>query len=309
MIRAALKISLLAIAAFVGLEIIAALLFMTSGLYNIAADQPHLRPVRWMLQAGRTRAVEFRSRGMNIPNLRDSSLLHRGLVLFRKNCQPCHGAPGVPNEQIGRGIDPKPPPLVIAINHWSNSELFWITAHGLKLSGMPGFAPRLSETDLWSIVAFLRRMVFLSPADYKRMVAAADQGLSDPSLDWPPNDDFGFRQLKARGNAITGRQLIQSYGCTSCHTMPGFGESTVGPPLTQFAERQYIAGSLVNVPSNTAAFITNPKQFKPQTAMPNLGVQLREAVDMTAYLYTSGDPERLNALQTNLRIWNASAPK
>ncbi|MBV8904940.1 MAG: c-type cytochrome [Acidobacteriia bacterium] len=302
MIRAVFKIAFLAIAAFVVLQAVGALLFMTSGAYNIAADEPHIKPVRWMLQAGRTRAVEFRSRGMNIPNLRDPSLLSRGLVLFRKNCQPCHGAPGVANEQIGRGIDPKPPPLVTATNHWSDSELFWITSHGLKLSGMPGFAPRLSETDLWSIVAFLRRMDFLSPADYQRLATASDQGVSDQSLDWPLNDDFGFAQLKTHGNAVTGRDLIQTYGCTSCHTVPGFAESTVGPPLTQFGERQYIAGSLVNLPSNTAAFITNPKQFKPQTAMPNLGVQPAQALDMTAYLYTSGSSERLTALQRVLRV-------
>src|SRR5947209_1103015 len=179
-----IKTALLVIAACIVVEIAGGVLFMASGTYNIAADEPHLKPVRWMLQAGRTRAVEFRSRGMHAPNLRDPSLLKRGLVLYRKNCQPCHGAPGAANEQIGRGIDPKPPPLVIASNKWNDSELFWITSHGLKLSGMPGFAPRLSETDLWGIVAFLRRVVLLSPADYKRLTSAENLGVDDPLLNW-----------------------------------------------------------------------------------------------------------------------------
>lgn len=300
--RGSIKTAVIAIAAFIVLEIAAGLLFMTSGLYNIAADEPHLKIVRWMLQAGRTRAIEFRSRGLHPPNLRDPSLLNRGLALYRKNCLPCHGAPGAANEQIGRGIDPKPPPLVIASDKWSDSDLFWIISHGLKLSGMPGFAPRLSETDLWSIVAFLRRLLLLSPADYKRLTTAQDLGVGDQAFRWRSNNDYGFRQLKAYGDPKKGRELLQSYGCTSCHTVPGLDEASVGPPLTRFAERQYIAGSLVNVPANSVAWITNPQQFKPQTAMPNLNVQPLEALHMTAYLYTSGSSERLTALERILGI-------
>jgi mono/diheme cytochrome c family protein len=300
-----IKTAVIAILAFILLQIAGGLLFMESGLYNIAADEPHWKPVRWILKAGRNRAVQIRSRGMHPPNLRDSSLLKRGLILYRKNCQPCHGAPGEPNEQIGRGIDPKPPSLVIASNKWDDSEVFWIASHGLKLSGMPGFAPRLSEADLWSVVAFLRRMVFLSPADYKKLSTAHDLSAEQGLLDWPSHDDYGFAQLKAHGNARRGLELIQSYGCTSCHTVPGLGRARVGPPLTSFAEQQYVAGSLVNVPSNVAAWITNPKQFKPATVMPNLNVQPDEALDITAYLYTSGSAERLRALERNLRIAKA----
>ncbi len=273
---------------------------MESGLYNIAADQPHLTFVRWMLQAGKTRAVQIRSRGMHPPNLRDSSLLKRGLILYRKNCQPCHGAPGAANEQIGRGIDPKPPSLLIAANKWDDSELFWITSHGLKLSGMPGFQPRLSETDIWGIVAFLRRMVFLSPADYKRLTVAQDQGVTDSSLHWWPHDDYGFSQLKEHGDARKGFELVQRYGCQSCHTIPDLNPARVGPPLTGLAERQYIAGSLVNVPSNVTAWVMNPQQFKPGTVMPNLNVKSDEALDITAFLYTLGSLERLTALKRTL---------
>ncbi len=290
--RIPIKTALLAIAACIVLEIAGGILFMASGTYNIAADEPHLKPVRWLLTAGRTRSIEFRSRGIRVPNLRDPLLLRQGILLYRKNCQPCHGAPGAANEQIGRGIDPKPPQLVIVSNNWTDPELFWIITHGLKLSGMPGFAPRLSETDLWGIVAFVRQMALLSPSDYKRLVTAADLGVDDESMSWS-SDDYGFGELKAHGNSNTGRELLGKYGCTSCHIVPGLGEGKVGPPLTQFAERQYIAGFLVNVPSNAAAWIRDPQRFKPKTAMPNLNVQPAEALDMVAYLYTLGSSKRL----------------
>jgi mono/diheme cytochrome c family protein len=292
-----IKTVVVTIAACIALQVIAGLLFMASGMYNIAADQPHFTLARWILQAGRTRSVEFRGKGIKVPSLRDPSLVRYGIVLYRKNCQPCHGGPGVAEEQIGRGINPKPPYLVTAANDWTDAQLFWITSHGLKMSGMPGFAARLSERDRWAIVAFLRRMVLLSPADYQRFSAAADRGLGDEALDWVSKDDYGFAQLNAGGNPHTGRELVSSYGCTTCHTIPGLGGGSVGPPLTNFAERQYVAGLLVNVPANTEAWVTNPKRFKPETAMPKLNVQATEARDIAAYLYTLGSPKRLKALQ------------
>lgn len=297
-----IKTALLAIAATLVLEFLGGTLFMASGTYNIAADEPHFSPVRWFLQAGRTRAVEFRSRGTRVANLRDPSLIRHGILLYAKNCQPCHGAPGVANEQMGRGIDPKPPPLVLAANNWTDPELFWIVTHGLKLSGMPGFAPRLSETDIWGIVAFCRRMVLLSPTDYKRLRAAADQGVDDSTVSWASNGDYGFADLKAHGNPITGRELLGRYGCVTCHLVPDMRGGRVGPPLTEFAERQYVAGLVVNVPSNAVAFITHPEQINPKTAMPNLSVQPNEALHMAAYLYTLGSSKRITALEKNLKI-------
>ncbi|MBV9404683.1 MAG: c-type cytochrome [Acidobacteriaceae bacterium] len=292
-----IKTALIAIAGCLALEAAGGLLFMASGMYNIAADEPHFALARLFLQAGRTRSVQFRTGAIKAPNLREPSLVRHGIVLYQKNCQPCHGAPGVPDEQLGRGINPKPPPLVLATNNWTDAQLFWITSHGLKMSGMPAFGARLSEMDRWGIVAFLRRMVFLSPADYQQFIAAAELGADNETIRWVSKDDYGFAQLKAHGNAERGRELIRDYGCITCHTIPRIGSGDVGPPLTSFAERQYIAGLLVNVPVNAVAWITNPQQVKPKTAMPNLNVRPTEAVHIAAYLYTLGSPKRLKALQ------------
>lgn len=159
-------------------------LFIESGWYNLAADTPHFAPVRWALLTMRDRAVQFHSRGISVPDLGDPSLAAHGFSFYRKNCQPCHGAPGEPEEQIGLGINPKPPRLASTVHRWTDSQAYWIISRGLKMSGMPAFAPRLSDADRWGTVAFLRRMVWFSPADYKRLAAEVDQGIK-PS-DWPP---------------------------------------------------------------------------------------------------------------------------
>jgi cytochrome c2 len=90
------------------------------------------------------------------------------------------------------------------------------------------------------------------------------------------------------GNMQQGRVLLQSYGCGSCHSIPGVraAVATVGPPLSGIAKRTFLAGRLPNTPENMENWIRFPKKVDPQTAMPEVGVTERDARDMVAYLYT-----------------------
>lgn len=90
------------------------------------------------------------------------------------------------------------------------------------------------------------------------------------------------------GSPVRGAQLIQQYGCGSCHTVPGVSgaDGLVGPPLTRFGARSYIAGELPNSGDNLQRWIRDPRAVEPNTAMPNLGVSPLDARDIAAYLFT-----------------------
>jgi len=90
------------------------------------------------------------------------------------------------------------------------------------------------------------------------------------------------------GNAARGKELIRSYGCGSCHTIPRVtgAEASVGPSLQGIATRAYIAGVLPNQPENMIRWIMNPPGVDDKTAMPNLHVTATDARDIAAYLYT-----------------------
>ncbi|MDQ2735950.1 MAG: c-type cytochrome [Pseudomonadota bacterium] len=90
------------------------------------------------------------------------------------------------------------------------------------------------------------------------------------------------------GNAQHGPPLIVAYGCAACHTVPGVkgARGNVGPPLTRFGDRTYIAGMLRNTPANLVRWIRDPQGVLPGNAMPNMGVTEAEARDIAAYLYT-----------------------
>lgn len=95
------------------------------------------------------------------------------------------------------------------------------------------------------------------------------------------------------GDPERGKALLDAYGCTACHAIPEIrgADSTIGPPLTDWGQRRYIAGVLVNEPENLISWIVAPQAVKPGVAMPNLGVAPGEARDMAAYLYGLGVDE------------------
>lgn len=90
------------------------------------------------------------------------------------------------------------------------------------------------------------------------------------------------------GEPDRGAKLIVSFGCGSCHTIPGIegADAVVGPPLTDMGLREYIAGELPNTPENMIRWLMDPQALEPGTAMPNVGLSQEEARDVAAYLYT-----------------------
>lgn len=111
--------------------------------------------------------------------------------------------------------------------------------------------------------------------------ASEAQSDSDRAMNAAQPDDIP-------GDPRRGADLILNYGCGACHTIPGIpGANTlVGPPLTEFANRRTLAGSLVNTPEHAAQWIQQPHAIEPNTTMPDMGVTPADAVDIVAYLYT-----------------------
>jgi cytochrome c1 len=94
--------------------------------------------------------------------------------------------------------------------------------------------------------------------------------------------------LTVGGDPARGKSQIAAYGCGSCHVIPGVGGANglVGPPLSKFAHRAFIAGEVPNTSDFLVRWISVPQAIEPGTAMPNLGVSEAQARDIAAYLYT-----------------------
>lgn len=89
------------------------------------------------------------------------------------------------------------------------------------------------------------------------------------------------------GSPKRGKELIQHYGCGSCHTIPGVpgANATVAPSLDKLKSRAYLAGRLQNTPDNVIRWIRHPRAVDPGTAMPEVGLDEPGARDVAAYLH------------------------
>ncbi|SDF71330.1 MULTISPECIES: c-type cytochrome [unclassified Duganella] len=250
------------------------------GFYNAGATQPHFQWVHSLLEIALHRSVRNHARDIATPasvsanaNVR-SALVLRGAGLYRDNCLVCHGAPGVAQGDIGKSMQPIPGPLSDAARHWKPNELYWITRHGIKMSGMPAWQYHLADQDIWAVVAFLTVLPALSPAAYDALAGQAGHPERAP------------RAAYAQPDIERGRLALTQYACNACHQIPGVtGPATmVGPPLHDMAKREYIAGRLPNNAANLARWIQDPQRIHAQSAMPGMGVTESDARDIAAYL-------------------------
>jgi len=171
--------------------IIAAVLFVLgagaviyAGLYDVAATAPHWPTTAWLLETVRIRSIKTHAAAIQTPpGLDDPAKILIGVDHYAAHCAVCHGAPGVPQADIARGLYPSPPNLAKAASLYSPAELFWILKHGIKMTGMPAWRDH-SDDELWATVAFLEKLPGMSEQDYAKLVmASTGHGHRHPSAD------------------------------------------------------------------------------------------------------------------------------
>jgi mono/diheme cytochrome c family protein len=251
--------------------------FVYSGWYNVAATDAHTAVTYWVLETTMRRSVQRRAAGIPVPPLADAEMIQRGGALYDAHCAECHGAPGSAPSAFALGLTPAAANLSHTARVWKPAELYWVIRNGIKMSGMPAWAFRLPDADLWALVAFLQRLPFMTPQQYaSRNVAPLHTGA------------FASAPGDPEADPVRGAIAVRQYGCVSCHSIPGIVEAnaSVGPPLDKIATRGLIAGMLPNTPEHLERWLREPRTINPRSAMPNLGVTERDARDMAAFLYT-----------------------
>ena len=253
--------------------------FVYSGAYDISAVDQHTKPVYWVIEATMRRAVAVRARDTVTPELTGADTIERGFASYVRHCEQCHGAPGVSPQPAALGMMPAPAYLVPVAREWSAAETHWVVKNGIKATGMPAWKHRMSEDEMWQVVAFVMHgLPVLSAAQYRERAAKLVQGE-------PPRSAPG--EIRP-GDAAAGRRALDQYACTTCHVIPLVTGATkqVGPPLGGMAKRSYIGGALANTHANMVRWLKSPPEVKPGTAMPDLGVSDQDAHDLAAYLAT-----------------------
>jgi len=162
----------------------------------------------WLVQTASEKSIPEKN-----PFTSEADLI-AGQGYFLGHCAHCHG----PEGEGGRGIN-------LTTGRYrhgdSDRELFQTIQKGIPDSEMPG--ARLSESEIWRIVAFVRRLA----------TAGAEE--------------------KATGDSIAGKRIYESKGiCAQCHVINGQGGS-LGPELSEVGLRRSLKFLRVS--------LTDPEQY------------------------------------------------
>jgi mono/diheme cytochrome c family protein len=108
----------------------------------------------------------------NPPVPADETNFLAGAKVYKEDCAVCHGLPGEPHNAIGNGMFPKPPLLFrgVGVTDDDTWESYHKVSGGIRMTGMPGFKDRLSDTQMWQVSVLLKNADKL-PASVKAELA------------------------------------------------------------------------------------------------------------------------------------------
>lgn len=164
---------LIGVVTTVAVGAVGALGYVRSGAYPIGADVPHASTTRHLIDTLRDASTQRAAGDVTVPgDLDDATRIAEGAHEYSDECAGCHLAPDIASTGLRSGLYPQPPNL--ANDGIDNpAEAFWIIKHGIKMSAMPAWGRTHDDRTLWSIVAFLRKLPGLTPAQYHAMANAA----------------------------------------------------------------------------------------------------------------------------------------
>jgi putative heme-binding domain-containing protein len=186
----------------------------------------------------------------------DPRIIQIGDKLFAQNCSRgyCHGKGG----RAGRG--PR-----FRGRSFSNRYLFKTTREGVPGTAMAPWEDKLSDAEIWSVVAYISSLSAVDPAGEPLMrlsTAAAEgvlstaditrlveesSGLDGTNADGPvgeTRESYPDQPQTTPGDPVRGRALFfdvsNDANCGACHQVDGSG-ARVGPDLISVAGRPAIA--------------------------------------------------------------------
>lgn len=269
LLMAAGAITLVLIGAIIGVTI------LLSGIVSIEATKQHFGITHRLLDVGLKLSVRHRASDITAPQLTDPQMIVRGAACFRQFCVQCHGSPGMSPQEHAKGLLPTPSNLAQTAREWPAEWMYYVTKRGVRMTGMPAWEYRLTEDSLWATTAFLKQLPQL---EFKEYLALERRAIDEPCPE--------LSTLPRDGSTEASKVLFLQYACHSCHVIEGVvgPETRVGPPLTHWSRRGYVAGVLPNTRDNLAYFIREPHVVAPGTLMPDLDVAESHARQMAAYL-------------------------
>ena len=97
-------------------------------------------------------------------------VLRGAMEHFADHCAFCHSNNGSGDNDIGKGLYPKPPDMrQAATQNLRDGELYYIIRNGVRFTGMPAFGADAQSEDNWKLVHFIRHLPRITDEELAQM--------------------------------------------------------------------------------------------------------------------------------------------
>lgn len=134
------------------------------GLFPVGADNPPGRIERSLANQAMDEYVD-----RHMPAQKDnpfqptSDNLTEGAHLYEKHCSSCHGGATNKISPMRSKFSPPVPQIINRIPHDEDGHLWWVTKHGIRMTGMPSWDGILSDDEMWKTILFVKHSNALPP--------------------------------------------------------------------------------------------------------------------------------------------------
>ena len=126
-----------------------------------------------LARAARTASIPERTKSLKNPLVPTDAVLAEARAHWADHCASCHANNGSGDTQLGRNMYPRAPDMRKAgTQELTDGELYGIIQNGIRLTGMPAWGqPGDDDLQSWALVAFIRHLPWLTPAEEAEMKA------------------------------------------------------------------------------------------------------------------------------------------
>ena len=176
--------------------------YFASGMAPVATADP-MMPFERKWRIWLSMRTLKSSTSENSPLPADEPNLLAGADVYKKECAMCHGLPDHPVDYVNM-MFPKPTQLFKGkgVTDDPASESYWKAANGIRLSGMPSFKDKLTNTQLWQVSQLVAHANDL-PASVRKVLLSDTPANSDALVKPKPTRASISRVSRLWSNAAT----------------------------------------------------------------------------------------------------------
>lgn len=120
----------------------------------------------------RSLAIPASVRALQNPIPKSADVIAEGMAHYADHCATCHANDGSGKTEMGQGLFPKAPDMRLpATQDLADGELFYVIEHGIRFTGMPGWATGTpaGEQSSWQLVHVVRHLPKLTAEELEAM--------------------------------------------------------------------------------------------------------------------------------------------